>query len=97
MFALDAAAVLSPFLLLPVAGWLGALGGKPARLLALIPALLTTYFLYTLWLLGVNGPFTATIPWAPSLGLSLSFHFDGLGVLFATMISGAFGSAPMTK
>jgi multicomponent Na+:H+ antiporter subunit A len=88
VFALHAVAVLSPFLLLPVAGWLGALGGKPARLLALIPALLTTYFLYTLWLLGTNGPFTATIPWAPSLGLSLSFHFDGLGVLFATMISG---------
>ena len=28
------------------------------------------------------------LPWAPSLGLSLSFHFDGLSTLFALLITG---------
>ena len=28
------------------------------------------------------------LPWAPSLGLSLSFHLDGLGLLFALLITG---------
>ena len=28
------------------------------------------------------------LPWAPSLGLSLSFHLDGLGLVFATLIAG---------
>jgi multicomponent Na+:H+ antiporter subunit A len=54
----------------------------------LIPAALTGYFTYTFWLVGTSGPFTATVPWAPSLNLSLSFHLDGLSVLFATLISG---------
>src|SRR5688572_25524253 len=27
------------------------------------------------------------LPWAPSLGLTLSFNFDGLGLLFAILIS----------
>ena len=29
-----------------------------------------------------------SVPWAPSLGLSLSFRLDGLSVLFATLITG---------
>ena len=29
-----------------------------------------------------------TLPWAPSLGLSLSFYLDGLGLLFAILITG---------
>jgi multicomponent Na+:H+ antiporter subunit A len=28
------------------------------------------------------------LPWAPSLGLSLAFNLDGLGLLFATLITG---------
>src|SRR6185503_16737759 len=28
------------------------------------------------------------LPWAPSLGLSLLFNLDGLGLLFATLITG---------
>ena len=85
--ALHIAIVLSPFILLPVAGWLGARGTHRARLLSLIPATLTGYFAWALWSVSANGPFTVTAPWAPSLGLSLSFHFDGLGVLFATVIT----------
>ena len=42
--ALHVAIVLSPFILLPVAGWLGARSAARARLLGLIPATLTGYF-----------------------------------------------------
>ncbi len=35
-----------------------------------------------------GGPRDVEIAWAPSLGLSLSFHLDGLGLLFALLITG---------
>jgi multicomponent Na+:H+ antiporter subunit A len=85
--ALHIAIVLSPFILLPVAGWLGARSTHRARLLGLIPATLTGYFAWAFWWVSANGPFTVTVPWAPDLGLSLAFHFDGLGVLFAILIA----------
>ena len=84
---LHIAIVLAPFILLPVAGWLGAQSPQRARLLGLIPATVTGYFLWAFWRVSATGPFTVTLPWAPSLGLSLSFHFDGLGLLFATVIA----------
>jgi multicomponent Na+:H+ antiporter subunit A len=34
------------------------------------------------------GPRVVEVAWAPSLGLSLSFNFDGLGLLFAFLIVG---------
>ena len=89
--ALHVAIILSPFIALPVAGWLGARSSDRAQLLALIPAALTGYFTYTLWLVSASGPFTVSVPWAPGLNLSLSFHLDGLSVLFATLI-GAVGT-----
>jgi multicomponent Na+:H+ antiporter subunit A len=79
--------VLAPYLLLPLAGWLGG-RGRYARLLALPPAALTGWFAWLLLEVASAGPVTATVPWAPRLGLSLSFHFDGLGLLFAVMITG---------
>jgi len=84
--ALHVATILSPFLALPVAGWLGAPSRDRANLLALIPAALTAYFSYSLWLVSTSGPFTVSVPWAPGLSLSLAFHLDGLGALFATLI-----------
>src|SRR5690606_14417975 len=80
--------VLAPFLLLPLAGWLGGGGVRRARLLALVPGALTAYFVWLFGAVSSTGPHTATLPWAPSLGLSISFHFDGLGLLFALLISG---------
>jgi len=85
--AVHVAIILSPFVALPVAGWLGARSSDRARLLALIPAALTGYFTYTFSLVSTSGPFTVTVPWAPGLNLSLSFHLDGLSCLFATLIS----------
>jgi multicomponent Na+:H+ antiporter subunit A len=79
--------VLAPYLLLPVAGWLGGRGGY-ARLLAAAPAALALYFAWLLTRVASTGPVTVTVPWAPRLGLSLSFHLDGLGLLFAVMVTG---------
>jgi len=85
--ALHVAIVLSPFILLPAAGWLGARGSSHSRVLTLVPALLTAYFGFSFWLVSSSGPFTVTVPWAPNLGLSLSYHFDGLALLFAALIT----------
>ena len=74
-------------MLLPVAGWLGGRGVRYASLLALVPAALTAYFGFTYWLVNTAGAFTVTVPWAANLGLSLSFHLDGLGLMFATLIT----------
>ena len=84
--ALHVAIVLSPFILLPLAGWLGARPGS-ARLLAVVPALLTAYFGFAYQRVNSAGAFTVDAPWAPALGLSLSFNFDGLGLFFATLIT----------
>ncbi len=80
--------VLSPFLTLPLVGWLGSRPTGRARLLALIPGLLATYFTYIFFLVASNGPFTVRASWAPALNLSLSFRFDGLSALFAVLITG---------
>ena len=37
---------------------------------------------------GSGGGRLVELPWAPSLGLSLSFNLDGLGLLFAMLITG---------
>ena len=84
--AFHVAIILTPFIVLPLAGWLGRRTAR-ARLLALIPAALTGYFIYTFSSVATRGPFSVTMPWAPGLNLSLSFHFDGLSLLFATLIT----------
>ena len=50
--------------------------------------MLTTYFVYAFGLVAMRGPITVSVPWVPSLGLSLSFRLDGLSLLFATLITG---------
>jgi len=85
--ALDIAIILSPFLALPLVGWLGWRGAARAALSALIPAGLTAYFTYTFLTISRSGPFSVTAEWAPALNLSLSFRFDGLSTLFATLIT----------
>jgi multicomponent Na+:H+ antiporter subunit A len=81
------AIVLSPFLLLPAVAWIAANSAR-AILLTSLPLALTAYFTYLWRLVATTGPFSVTTPWAPSLGLSLSFHFDGLSTLFAVLITG---------
>jgi multicomponent Na+:H+ antiporter subunit A len=86
--ALHIAVVLSPFLALPLVGWLSAKRGTAAYLPALIPFALTVYFSYTGVAVERSGAFAVAAAWAPALNLSLSFRFDGLSTLFAVLIVG---------
>src|SRR5688500_16101719 len=52
------------------------------------PALLAIVFGDALLRAVPGGGRLVELPWAPSLGLSLSFNLDGLGLLFATLIAG---------
>jgi multicomponent Na+:H+ antiporter subunit A len=85
--ALHLAAILAPFLAMPLAGWLGRRRPGP-YLLAAIPAALTGYFACVFLVVSRDGPFSVTAPWASALNLSLAFRFDGLGLLFAILIAG---------
>ncbi len=85
--ALQIAIVLSPFLALPLVGWLGAGGKRRSVLAALVPAGLTGYFAYACVLVNRRGAFSVSAEWAPALHLSLSFRFDGLSTLFAVLIA----------
>ena len=52
------------------------------------PAALAVFFGYTLRTdVAVNGPRIVSAPWAPGLGLTLQFNLDGLGLLFALLIT----------
>jgi multicomponent Na+:H+ antiporter subunit A len=71
---------------MPLVGWLGR--GTPRALLpALIPAVLTVYFASCFETVRSGGAYTVAADWAPALDLSLSFRFDGLSTLFATLIA----------
>ncbi len=56
---------------------------RAARLAITVPALT---FLYLL--IGAPDGMSINIPWVPSVGISISFFMDGLGLLFALLISG---------
>jgi multicomponent Na+:H+ antiporter subunit A len=83
-------AILSGFALALIAPWVTRLaGGFAGRLLALLPIGLVVYFIHCADVFATTGePVRVLEPWVPSLGLSLSFNADGLGILFALLISG---------
>src|SRR3954462_5719033 len=86
--AVHVAIVLSPFLAVPLVGWLGRGRGTIRSVLpALDPARLTAYFAYTWVLLSSSRAFSVSAPWAPALNLSLSFRFDGLSTMFVILIT----------
>lgn len=80
--------ILSPFAVAALSAW--AIGGRAARgkLLALWPALLTAIFINELRASLTAAPRVVELTWAPSLHLSLGFNLDGLGLLFAILITG---------
>lgn len=80
--------ILSPFVVAPLAAWFVHRRPGWAGLLALWPALLTLVLGDAFRTAILEGPRLVSIPWAPSLGLSLTFNLDGLGLLFALLISG---------
>ena len=57
-------------------------------MLAAWPALMALVFGNQLRSGGSGAARLVELPWAPSLGLSLSFNLDGLGLLFAMLITG---------
>jgi multicomponent Na+:H+ antiporter subunit A len=79
--------VLSPFLAIPLVSWAGGKRIVRSILPALIPSLLAVYFTSAFIVVSSSGPFSVSADWAPPLNLSLSFRFDGLSTLFATLIT----------
>ena len=80
--------IVSPFVIAILAAWLVSRFPRRAGMLAAWPALLTV-LLADEWRRAVSeGGRLVAVGWAPSLGLSLSFNLDGLGLLFATLITG---------
>lgn len=57
-----------------------------ARLTPIVPAAIFVWLTATQ--VGADTIVTAEMPWFPSLGVTLSFFLDGLGLLFALIISG---------
>ena len=78
---------LSPSLIAPVA----IVAGRSQRLravLAIWPAILAIYFGAVMQTVATSGPLRSSLPWAESLGLTLSFYADGLGFMSAALIAG---------
>lgn len=80
-----------------LAGFIGAmiaplvtrfLKERAGWVVALLPAGVFAYLLLQSLQVCAGQAITQTLPWAPSLGLALSFRLDGLGLLFALLISG---------
>ncbi|HVL54392.1 MAG TPA: hydrogen gas-evolving membrane-bound hydrogenase subunit E [Vitreimonas sp.] len=57
-------------------------------LLALVPAVLTGWFLLQVGTVSGGGVVVESIPWVPSLGVDLMFMLDGLSLLFALLVTG---------
>jgi multicomponent Na+:H+ antiporter subunit A len=79
--------ILSPFVVALFSGWLVSRRPGAARLVALWPALLVVVLAKEFAFVLSTGSHIVDIAWASSLGLSLSFNVDGLGLLFALLIT----------
>ncbi len=71
-----------------MAAWAVSRSPASARWLAAWPALLVIVFARELQSAITHGSRLIEWAWAPALSLSLSFHLDGLGLLFALLITG---------
>ena len=69
------------------AGVVGGQAEATRRRTSDVAAILAIYFGVTLVSLEASGPVRSSLAWANSLGLTLSFHGDGLGLLFAIVIA----------
>jgi multicomponent Na+:H+ antiporter subunit A len=80
--------IVSPFFVAIFAAWLVSRFPRRAGMLAAWPALLAVVLGNEMRRAASAGGRVVELPWAPSLGLSLSFNLDGLGLLFAILITG---------
>jgi len=82
-------AVLAGFALSLGAPWIHRVArGSTGWLLAVLPLGLTAYFAGWIGPISAGETATASFPWVPSLGIHFSFYLDGLGLLFALLITG---------
>jgi multicomponent Na+:H+ antiporter subunit A len=82
-------AVLSGFGLALTAPWLYTLArGATGWLTALLPLGLLVYFGRFVPRVAAGEAVSVVYPWAPSLGINLSFYVDGLSLLFAFLVNG---------
>ncbi len=82
-------AVLSGFILALFAPWIYRIGrGATSWILALLPLGLFIYFATFITQIAAGENYSPSYPWFPSLEINLSFHVDGLSLLFALIISG---------
>ena len=79
--------IVSPFVVAILAAWLVSRFPHRAGILAAWPALLAVLLGNEMRRVVYEGGRVVELPWAPSLGLSLSFNLDGLGLLFAILIT----------
>ena len=63
------------------------LRGSLGKYLAMVPLGAFLYYASLVPSVGGGGAVRASLPWAESLGISLSFHVDGLSLLFLLIIS----------
>ena len=81
-------AVLASFLVAGLAPWLVKIAkGASGWLLALLPLSLTVYFGLLTPQIMDGSSLRESYAWLPALGINLSFHLDGLSLLFALLIS----------
>jgi multicomponent Na+:H+ antiporter subunit A len=81
-------AVLSGFVVALLAPWLTRLlGDRVGWFIALVPFSISVYLLTLIPDIANGGAVRASYNWAPGLDIYLSFQVDGLGLIFALMIS----------
>lgn len=83
------AAVLAGYVVAFFAPAIGRIArDRTGLVLALVPAGLTALFGTMLAEVVREGPIRVARPWAPSLGVELSFRLDGLSLFFALLVAG---------
>ncbi len=81
VIVLAALAIVAPFAQKALGRWAGvALAAGPAGVFA--------WFASQLGTVASGAAVTQSVPWVPGLGMELSFHLDGLALLFGLLISG---------
>jgi multicomponent Na+:H+ antiporter subunit A len=81
--------ILSGFIVALVAPALGArLRGATGWVLALLPAVLTAYFVSLLPEAAAGEPLARSYPWVSDLGVLISLRTDGLNLRFTLLVSG---------